>query len=74
MANNHIMAPGVIEKPHKAYIGADDVKEMLGVGRSSAYKIISRARQELVDSGKLPEDYPAGKVPRTYFMRRYMIE
>ena len=74
MANNHIVAPGVIEKPQKAYIGADEVRELLGIGRSSAYKIIKQTRKELVDSGKLPDDYPSGKVPRRFFMKRYMID
>lgn len=74
MSNNHNMAPGVIERPQKAYIGADEVKDLLGIGRSSAYKIIRQARKELVNSGKLPADYPIGKVPRSFFMKRYMID
>lgn len=48
---------------------AVDVITMLGVGESTAYKIINRLRKELVEKGYA--EYPAGKIPKRYFHERY---
>lgn len=51
------------------FYNAADVKEMLGVGQTTAYKIINELRKELVNKGYA--EYPAGKIPRKYFHERY---
>ncbi len=48
----------------KRYLTATDVAELLGVSRSTAYRIIKRLNSELEKSGKLTV---AGKVSAKYF-------
>ena len=48
----------------KRYLTATDVAELLGVSRSTAYRIIKRLNSELEKAGKLTV---AGKVSAKYF-------
>lgn len=47
------------------FIGADEVRQILGVSRSKAYRIIKQLNNELEKKGKI---VIAGKVSRNYFM------
>ena len=51
-------------KTGKKYLTAMDVAELLGVSRSTAYRIIKRLNNELEKNGKLTV---AGKVSAKYF-------
>ena len=57
----------VIEKP---YYDVNDVMAMVGCKQAKAYKIINSLRRELIHSGKLIQEYPAGKIPKKYFNER----
>lgn len=48
----------------KRYLTATDVAELLGVSRSTAYRIIKRLNSELEKAGKLTV---AGRVSAKYF-------
>lgn len=69
-----IPMPGVMGKPRKYYCGVKEVMEYLGCKENKAYKLIRALRKELIDAGKLTNEYPPGKVPRKYFLERCMIE
>lgn len=51
------------------FYNAEDIMNMLGVGQTTAYKIINQLRKELVRKGYA--EYPAGKIPKKYFHERY---
>lgn len=51
------------------FYNAEDIMNMLGVGQTTAYKIINQLRKELVKKGYA--EYPAGKIPKKYFHERY---
>ncbi|MDY5331833.1 MAG: transcriptional regulator [Porcincola intestinalis] len=61
-----------IGKVERSYFTADDVMQLLGVGRRTAYGYIRRVRNEAVSKKKLPEDYPHGKIPKA-LMKQYYI-
>lgn len=60
----------VLDSKDNSYYTAQDVMILLGVKRGKAYEVIRELRQELIDSGKLADCYPNGKVPKKYFEER----
>lgn len=67
-------AQGTMICTNTYYCGVDEVMELVGVKRRKAYMIISTLRKELIDTGKLTPEYPAGRVPRKYLEEKLMIE
>lgn len=51
-----------------SYITANDIMEVLGVGRSKAYGIVWELNQELEESGY---NVIRGKVPIRYFQKKF---
>ena len=51
-----------------SYITANDIMEVLGVGRSKAYGIVLELNQELEESGY---NVIRGKVPIRYFQKKF---
>ena len=51
-----------------SYITANDIMEVLGVGRSKAYSIVRELNQELEESGY---NVIRGKVPIRYFQKKF---
>ena len=51
-----------------SYITANDIMEVLGVGRSKAYGIVREPNQELEESGY---NVIRGKVPIRYFQKKF---
>lgn len=49
-----------------------EVQILLGVKTDKAYRIIRQLRAELVKQGYA--QYPAGKVPKKYFLQRYFMD
>ncbi len=74
------IAPGrngvirVLTKDNRNYYTVEDVMNLLGVKQSKAYDIMRSLRKELIDSGRLIEEYPAGRVPKRYFDSRCGID
>lgn len=74
------IAPGrngvirVLTKENRNYYTVEDVMNLLGVKQSKAYDIMRSLRKELIDSGRLIEEYPAGRVPKRYFDSRCGID
>ena len=74
------IAPGrngvirVLTKENRNYYTVEDVMNLLGVKQSKAYDIMRSLRKELIASGQLIEDYPAGRVPKRYFDSRCGID
>ena len=71
------MAVGVIKTlstRDRCYYTAEDVMELLGVGRTKAYNTINALRQECIENMNLSKEYPQGRVPKKYFNKRMMIE
>lgn len=64
----------VITKEERNYYTAEDVMKLLGVKQTKAYDIIRSLRTELIASGRLIEEYPAGRVPKKYFNSRCGID
>lgn len=64
----------VLAKADRNYYTVEDVMELLGVKQSKAYTIMRSLRKELIASGQLIEDYPAGRVPKRYFDSRCGID
>lgn len=60
----------IISKDEKNYYIVDDVMDLVGVSKPKAYKIIRSLRTELIASGKLISEYPAGRIPKKYFNLR----
>ena len=52
---------------HELFIPAMEVKEMLGISKSHAYKIVRELNKELKAKGCLTI---AGKVSRVYFLQK----
>ncbi len=50
------------------FINTQEIMQRLGVGKSTAYNIISKLNKELQEKGYLTV---RGKVSRKYFMERY---
>lgn len=57
-------------KPDDSFYRADDVKDMLGVSQSSAFRIIQALRGDLIKEGVLSERYPRGRIPKAEFNKR----
>ena len=74
------IAPGrngvirVLTKENRNYYTVEDVMNLLGVKQSKAYDIMRNLRKELIASGRLIEEYPAGRVPKRYFDSRCGID
>ena len=74
------IAPGrngvirVLTKENRNYYTVEDVMNLLGVKQSKAYDIMWSLRKELIASGRLIEEYPAGRVPKRYFDYRCGID
>lgn len=74
------IAPGrngiirVLTKENRNYYTVEDVMNLLGVKQAKAYDIMRSLRKELIASGRLIEEYPAGRVPKRYFDSRCGIE
>ena len=72
------IAPGrngvirVLTKENRNYYTVEDVMNLLGVKQSKAYDIMRSLRKELIASGRLIEEYPAG--PKRYFDSRCGID
>lgn len=64
----------VITKEERNYYTAEDVMKLLGVKQTKAYDIIRSLRMELIASGRLIEEYPAGRIPKKYFNSRCGID
>ena len=50
------------------YLTANEVKELLGISRAKAYKIIKVVNQELEAKGYI---VIAGRIPRKFFAEKY---
>jgi len=64
----------IISKEKRNYYTVEDVMVLLGVKQSKAYSIIRKLRKELISSGNLITEYPAGRIPKSYFNSRCYIE
>ena len=53
------------------FFNAEDVQEILMVGRTKAYQIIQTLNKELDKSGYLVQ---RGRAPKHYFMERFGLE
>lgn len=70
-------ANGVIKKltsAERSYYTAAEVREIMGVSRDTAYRMIRSLRSDLIADGKLAKGYPTGKIPKKAFNKLYMIE
>ena len=68
-------ANGVIKKltsAERSYY--TEVREMMGVSRDTAYRMIRSLRSDLIADGQLAKGYPSGKIPKKAFNKLYMIE
>lgn len=52
----------------KLYYTADEIATMIGVGRTTSYKLVNQMNEELSKKGFL---VVKGKVPKEYFDARY---
>ena len=60
-------ANGVIKKltsAERSYYTAAEVREMMGVSRDTAYRMIRSLRSDLIADGQLAKGYPSGKIPK----------
>ncbi|WP_238917215.1 transcriptional regulator [Clostridium sp. YIM B02555] len=55
-------------KLEQTYLKMEDVKEIIGVSESKAYKIIQALNKELKSNGYI---VVAGKVPTKFFKEKY---
>ena len=70
-------ANGVIKKltsAERSYYTAAEVREMMGVSRDTAYRMIRSLRSDLIADGQLAKGYPSGKIPKKAFNKLYMID
>lgn len=67
--HNRICGAAVSEK---LYYTVKEVKILLGVEADKAYRVIRELREELIQRGYAT--YPAGKVPKRYFLERYFMD
>lgn len=68
-------ANGVIKKltsAERSYYTAAEVREMMGVSRDTAYRMIRSLRSDLIADGQLAKGYPSGKIPKKAFNKLYM--
>lgn len=68
---------GVIKKLSRSdrpYYEAADVQELLGVGKSTAYRLIRSVRTKSIKAGVLTAEYPIGKIPKKLFNSQFLIE
>lgn len=56
----------------KLFYTVKEVEALLGIKTDKAYRIIRQLRAELVAKGYA--EYPAGKVPKKYFLERYFMD
>lgn len=54
----------------KMYISAEEIMEITGMGRSSAFAAIAKMNKELESMGKY---VVRGKVPRHFFMEKFYL-
>ena len=54
----------MVEKKESKFFTAKDVAELLDISESSAYRIIKKLNDELVDQGKITI---AGKISKRFF-------
>ena len=66
--NNKYKKGGVIAMIERLYYTADEIAQMVGVGRTSAYQIIRKMNEELSKQGYL---VIKGKIPKEYFDEKY---
>ena len=64
----------VLTKEDRTYYTVEDVMLLLGVKQSKAYRIMRSLRLELIASGRLIDEYPAGRIPKNYFNARCGID
>lgn len=64
----------VLTKENRSYYTVEDVMDLLGVKQSKAYDIMRSLRKELIASGKLVKEYPAGRIPKRYFNSKCGID
>ena len=70
-------ANGVIKKltsAERSYYTAAEVREMMGVSRDTAYRMIRSLRSDLIADGQLAKGYPSGKIPKKAFNKLYMLD
>lgn len=68
-------ANGVIKKltsAERSYYTAAEVREMMGVSRDTAYRMIRSLRSDLIADGQLAKGYPSGKIPKKAFNKLYI--
>jgi hypothetical protein len=63
----------VISPEERSFYTASDLSVKLGISMPKAYGMVRTLRNELIESGRLVKDYPAGKVPKEYANERCMI-
>ena len=61
-----------VQMAPKLFYTVKEVQTLLGIKTDKAYRIIRQLRAELVEQGYA--EYPAGKVPKRYFLERYFID
>ncbi len=64
----------VLSVANRSYYTAQEVQELLGVGKTKAYEMIRHMRMECIEAGSISKDYPEGKIPKKYFNKQCMIE
>ncbi len=61
-----------VQAAPRLFYTVKEVEALLGVKTDKAYKIIRKLREELVKQGYA--EYPAGKIPKKYFLERYFMD
>ena len=71
-------SPGVIRigNRHESKVGSlfynhEDIERIMGVSRTTAFKIINALRKELLGQGMPEKMAKPGRIPKEYFERRY---
>lgn len=64
----------VLSTANRSYYTAQEVQELLGVGKTKAYEMIRNMRLECIKAGTISKDYPEGKIPKKYFNKVCMID
>ena len=68
LTNTKYRKGGFYMQINVSYITANDIMEILGVGRSKAYEIVRVMNEELENAGY---NIIKGKVPVRYFQKKY---
>jgi len=71
------MAKGVIKKlspKDRSYYTAQDVMEIMNVGRSKAYEMIRDLREALESEGLMFRGSKEGTIPKWIFRRAYLLD